>query len=88
MNSSQLSENNSNNEHFEYFLKLSTNSKNSNKELKKGKQEKESLIIQLSESRAFIDSLISENTMLFKTIDTLENNLKKSKDLLEKAQKG
>jgi hypothetical protein len=42
----------------------------------------------LSESRAFIDSLISENTMLFKTIDTLENNLKKSKDLLEKAQKG
>jgi hypothetical protein len=38
----------------------------------------------LSESHAFIDSLKSENTMLFKTIDTLENNLKESKDLLEK----
>jgi hypothetical protein len=35
------------------------------KELKKVKQEKESLIVQLSESHALIDSLRSENTMLF-----------------------
>jgi hypothetical protein len=45
MNSSQLSEENSDNELFEDFLKLSKFFKNSNKELKKVKQEKESLII-------------------------------------------
>jgi GTP-binding protein EngB required for normal cell division len=42
------------------------------KELRKVKQEKESLIVQLSESHALIDSLRSENTMLFNIIDTLE----------------
>jgi hypothetical protein len=42
------------------------------------------LIIKLSESHALIDSLKSENTMLFNTIDTLENKLKESKDLLKK----
>jgi hypothetical protein len=58
--------------------------KNSNKELKKLKQEKESLIIQLSKSHTLINSLKSENTMLFNTIDTLENKLKESEDLLKK----
>jgi hypothetical protein len=48
------------------------------------KQEKESLIVQLSESHALIDSLRSENTMLFNIIDTLENKLKESEDLLKK----
>jgi hypothetical protein len=46
------------------------------KELKKVKQEKEYLIVQLSESHTLIDSLRSENTMLFNIIDTLENKLK------------
>jgi GTP-binding protein EngB required for normal cell division len=54
------------------------------KELKKVKQEKESLIVQLSESHALIDSLKSENTMLFDIIDTLENKLKEFEDLLKK----
>lgn len=63
---------------------MSKNSKNSNKELKKIKQKKESLIIQLFESHALIDSLKSKNTMLFNTIDTLENKLKESEDLLKK----
>jgi hypothetical protein len=48
------------------------------------KQEKESLIVQLSESHALIDSLKSENTMLFDNIDTLENKLKESENLLKK----
>jgi hypothetical protein len=48
MNSSQFSEDNSDNELFEDFLKLRKNSKISNQELKKVKQEKESLIIQFS----------------------------------------
>jgi hypothetical protein len=76
MNSSQLCEENFDNELFEYFLKLSKNSKNSNKELKNVMQEKKSLIIKLSESHALIDSLKYENTLLFNTIDTLENKLK------------
>jgi hypothetical protein len=38
----------------------------------------------LFESHALIDSLKSENTMLFDTIDTLENKLKESEDLLKK----
>jgi hypothetical protein len=38
----------------------------------------------LSESHALIDSLKSENTMLFNTIDALENKLKESEDLLNK----
>jgi hypothetical protein len=56
----------------------------STKELKKVKQEKESLIIQLSKSHVLNDSLKSENTMLFDIIDTLDNKLKKSEDLLKK----
>jgi len=63
---------------------LSKNYKNFNKELKKVKQEKEYLIIQLSESHVLIDSLKSENTTLFNTIDTFENKLKESEDLLNK----
>jgi len=70
------------------FLRISFNwvkfQKNSNKELKKVKQEKESLIIKLFESHALIDSLKSENTMLFNTIDTLENKLKEYEDMLKK----
>jgi hypothetical protein len=58
--------------------------KKSNKELKKIKQEKESLILQLSESHVLIDYLKFENTMLFDTVDALENKLKESEDLLEK----
>jgi hypothetical protein len=54
------------------------------KELKKVKQEKESLIVQLSESHVLIDSLRSENTMLFDITDTLENKLKESEDFLKK----
>jgi len=84
MNSSMLFEENYDNKLFENFLKLSKISKNSNKELKKVKQEKESLIIKLSESHALIDSLKSENTMLFNTIDTFENKLKESEDFLKK----
>jgi hypothetical protein len=42
------------------------------------------LIVQLSESHALIDSLKSKNTMLFDIIDTLENKLKESEDLLKK----
>jgi uncharacterized coiled-coil DUF342 family protein len=83
MNFSMLSEENSDTELLENFLKLSKNSKNSNKELKKVKQEKESLINKLSESHALIDSLKSKNTMLFNTIDTLENKLKESEDILK-----
>jgi len=79
-----LSEENSNNDLLEDFLKLSKISKNFNKELKKVKQEKESLIIKLSKSHALIDSSKFKNTMLFNIIDTLENKLKESKDLLEK----
>jgi hypothetical protein len=79
-----FSEENSDNELLEDFLKLSKISKNSNKELKNVKQEKEFLIIKLSESHALIDSLNSENTMLFNTVATLENKLKEFKDLLEK----
>jgi hypothetical protein len=84
MNSSKLSEDNSNSELLEDFLKLSKISKNFNKELKKVKQEKESLIIKLFESHTLIDSFKSENTMLFNTIDTPENKLKESEDLLKK----
>jgi hypothetical protein len=84
MNYSMLSEENSNNELLEDILKLSKISKNSNKELKKVKQEKDSLIIKLSKSHALIDSLKSKNTMLFNIIDTLENKLKESEDILEK----
>jgi hypothetical protein len=50
--------------------------KKSNRELKKIKQEKKSLFLQLSESHVLIDSLKYENTMLFDTVDALENKLK------------
>jgi hypothetical protein len=53
------------------------------KELKKVNQEKKSLIVQLSESHALIDSLKSKNTMLFDIIDILENKLKESENLLK-----
>jgi hypothetical protein len=47
-----------------------------NRELKKIKQEKESLFLQLFESHVLIESLKSENTMLFDIVDALENRLK------------
>jgi hypothetical protein len=58
--------------------------KKSNRELKKIKQEKESLFLQLSESHVLIDSLKSENTMLFDTVDALENKLKRIRGSLRK----
>jgi hypothetical protein len=75
MNSSQFSNEDSDIKLFKVFNKLK-NAQHS-KELKKVKQEKESLIVQLSESYALIDSLRSENTMLFNLIDELENKLAK-----------
>jgi hypothetical protein len=42
------------------------------------------LIVQLPEPHALIDSLKSENTMLFDIIDTLESKLKEYEDLLKK----
>jgi hypothetical protein len=58
--------------------------KKSNRELKKIKQEKESLFLQLSESHVLIDSLKSENTMLFDIVDALENKLKRIRGSLRK----
>jgi hypothetical protein len=86
MNSSQLSNEDSDIKLLKVFNKLKNaqHSKVSHKELKKVKQEKESLIVQLSESNVLIDSLRSENTMLFNIIDILENKLKESEDLLKK----
>jgi hypothetical protein len=79
MNSSQLSIKDFDIKLFKVFdkLKNTKNSKVSHKEFKKVKQEKEYLIVQLSESHALIDSLKSENTILFDIIDSLENKLKK-----------
>jgi predicted nucleic acid-binding Zn-ribbon protein len=54
--------------------------KKSNRELKKIKQEKESLFLQLSELHVLINSLKSENTMLFDTVDALENKLNETED--------
>jgi hypothetical protein len=82
MDFSQLSEENYDIELSKVFAKLDKIV--SKKEIKKVKQEKEYLIVQLSESNVLIDSLRSENTMLFSIIDTLENKLKESKDLLKK----
>jgi hypothetical protein len=78
MNSYQLFNEDSDIKLFKVFNKLKNaqHSKVSHKELKNVKQENESLIVQLSESYAFIDSLRYENTMLFDIIDTLENKLK------------
>jgi GTP-binding protein EngB required for normal cell division len=72
MDFSQLSKENHDVELSKVFAKIDKIV--SQKELKKVKQEKESLIVQLSESHALIDPLRSENTMLFNTIDTLEIN--------------
>jgi hypothetical protein len=67
MNSSTLTEENSDNNLLEDFFKLSKISKNSNKELKKVKQEKESLIIKLSESYVLVfyigNILVDKNTL-------------------------
>jgi hypothetical protein len=78
MNSSQLSNEDSDIKLFKVFNKLKNaqHSKVSHKELNKVKHEKESLIVQLTELHAMIDSLRSENTMLFNIIDTLENKLR------------
>jgi len=79
MNSSQLSNEDSDIKLFKVFNKLKNaqHSKVSHKELKKVKQEKEFLIVQLSESHTLIDSLKFENTMLFDIIDSLEKKLEK-----------
>jgi hypothetical protein len=79
MSSFQLSKENSDINLFKVFDKLTNvkNSKVSHKELKKVKQEKEFLIVQLSESHVLINYLKSENTMLLNTIDALENKLEK-----------
>jgi hypothetical protein len=82
MDFSRLSEENYDIELSKVFSKLDKIV--SPKELKKVKEEKESLIVQLSESRALIDSLKYDNTMLFDIIDTLQNKLKESENLLEK----
>jgi hypothetical protein len=86
MNSSQLSNEDFDIKLFKVFNKLKNaqHSKISHKELKRVKQEKESLIMQLSESHSLIDSLRYENNMFFNIIDTLENKLKESGDLLKK----
>jgi hypothetical protein len=81
MDFSQLSEENHDIELSKVFTKF--DKLISLKELKKVKQEKESLIVQLSKSNALIDSLRFENTMLFDIIDTLENKLKEYEDLLK-----
>jgi hypothetical protein len=75
MDFSQLSEENYDIELSNVFAKL--DKMVSPKEFKKVKQEKESLIIQLSESHVLIDSLEYENTMLLNIIDELENKLAK-----------
>jgi GTP-binding protein EngB required for normal cell division len=85
MDFSQLSEENYYIELFKVFAKMDKIV--SPKELKKVRQEKESLIVQLSESYALINSLKSENTMLFDIVDTLENKLKESEKSLEKILK-
>jgi hypothetical protein len=75
MDFSQLSEDNHDIELSKVFPKI--NKIVSLKELKKVKQEKESLIVQLSESNVLIESLRYENTMLLNIIDELENKLAK-----------
>jgi phosphoribosylpyrophosphate synthetase len=81
MDFSQLSEENCDIELSKVFAKLDKIV--SPKVLKKVKQEKESLIVQLSESHVLIDSSRPENTMLYDNIDTLENKLKEFEDLLK-----
>jgi GTP-binding protein EngB required for normal cell division len=85
MESSQFSEENYDIELSKVFAKLDKIV--SPKEHKKMKREKESSIVQLSESHVLIDSLRSKNTMLFDIIDTLENKLKEFGVLLKKILK-
>jgi hypothetical protein len=75
MDFSQLSEENHDIELSKVFAKIDKIV--SPKELKKVKQEKESLIVQFSESHVLIDSLRSKNTMWVNIIDELENKLEK-----------
>jgi len=75
MDFSQLSEENYDIELSKVFAKL--DKMVSPKELKKVKQEKEPLIIQVCESHVLIDSLKYENTMFLNTINELENKLEK-----------
>jgi hypothetical protein len=75
MDFSPLSEENYDIELSKVFAKL--DKMVSLKELKNVKQEKESLIIQLSESHVLIDYLKFENTMFLITIYELENKLEK-----------
>jgi GTP-binding protein EngB required for normal cell division len=75
MDFSQLSEENHDIELSKVFAKIDKIV--SPKELKRVKQEKESLVVQLSESHVLIDSLRSENTVLLNIIDELENKLAK-----------
>jgi hypothetical protein len=75
MDFSQLPEENYDIELSKFFAKL--DKMVSLEKLKKVKQEKESFIIQLSESHVLIDSLKSKNTMLLNTINELENKLEK-----------
>jgi hypothetical protein len=82
MNFSQSFEENYNIELSKVFAKF--DKLISPKDLIKVKQEKKSLIVQLSESHVLIDSLKSENTMLFEIIGTLENKLKESENILNK----
>jgi hypothetical protein len=75
MDFSQLSEENHDIELSKVFAEI--DKVVSPKELKKVKQEKESLIVQLSKSHVLIDSLRSENTMLLNIIDEVKNKLAK-----------
>jgi hypothetical protein len=85
MDLSQLSEENYDIELSKIFAKFDKII--SPKELKKVKQENVSLIIQLFESHVLIDSLKSENTILFEVINTLKKKFKKSENLLKKILK-
>jgi GTP-binding protein EngB required for normal cell division len=76
MDFSQLSEDNHDIELFKVFAKIDKIV--SPKELKKVKQEKESLIVQLSESHVSIDSLRSENTMYLILLMNLRINWQNS----------
>jgi hypothetical protein len=68
MDSSQSFEYNFDGELYKDLMKLSKIYKNSYEELKEVKREKESLVIQLSESHVLINSLKFENTMLIETV--------------------
>jgi peptidoglycan hydrolase CwlO-like protein len=65
-------------------MNLSKFYKMSLKELKDAKHEKKSLVAKMSESHTLIDSLKSKNTVLIENITSLENELKESKELLNR----